>query len=113
MPTHKSEDYKLSAVEYYLTEDKTQEEVCKVFKCLNNTKLCNFTGESYLDSVCYKEFCKYLETIKYTGQIHTTYAHSHRSCRKIYENGVHRTIFVIDNDGRLYFLKICYRNEIK
>ena len=25
---HKSEDYKLSAVEYYLTEDKTQEEVC-------------------------------------------------------------------------------------
>jgi hypothetical protein len=26
MPTHKSEDYKLSAVEYYLTEDKTQEE---------------------------------------------------------------------------------------
>ena len=33
MPTHKSEDYKLSAVEYYLTEDKTQEEVCKIFKC--------------------------------------------------------------------------------
>ena len=24
MPTHKSEDYKLSAVEYYLTEDKSQ-----------------------------------------------------------------------------------------
>jgi hypothetical protein len=23
MPIHKSEDYKLSAVEYYLTEDKT------------------------------------------------------------------------------------------
>ena len=33
MHTHKSEDYKLSAVEYYLTEDKTQEEVCKIFKC--------------------------------------------------------------------------------
>jgi len=33
MPTHKSEDFKLSAVEYYLTEDKTQEEVCKIFKC--------------------------------------------------------------------------------
>ena len=33
MPTHKSEDYKLSAVVYYLTEDKTQEEVCKIFKC--------------------------------------------------------------------------------
>tara|TARA_B100001059_G_scaffold227235_1_gene256773 strand:+ start:782 stop:916 length:135 start_codon:yes stop_codon:yes gene_type:complete len=33
MHTHKSEDYKLSAFEYYLTEDKTQEEVCKIFKC--------------------------------------------------------------------------------
>ena len=30
---HKSEDYKLSAVEYYLVEDKSQEEVCKIFKC--------------------------------------------------------------------------------
>ena len=25
IPTYKSEDYELSAVEYYLTEDKTQE----------------------------------------------------------------------------------------
>ena len=33
MTTHKSEDYKLSAVNYYLTEDTTQEEVCKIFKC--------------------------------------------------------------------------------
>jgi transposase len=30
---HKSGDYKLSAVDYYLTEDKSQEEVCKIFKC--------------------------------------------------------------------------------
>ena len=29
MPTHKSNDYKLTAVQYYLVEDKTQEEVCK------------------------------------------------------------------------------------
>ena len=35
MPTHKSEDYKLSAVEYYLTEDKTQEEVCKYSNVLH------------------------------------------------------------------------------
>ena len=27
---HKSENYKLSAVEYYLIEDNTQEEVCKI-----------------------------------------------------------------------------------
>ena len=33
MPTHKSNDYKLTAVQYYLVEDKTKEEVCKIFKC--------------------------------------------------------------------------------
>tara|TARA_B110000208_G_C11621385_1_gene377371 strand:- start:52 stop:321 length:270 start_codon:yes stop_codon:yes gene_type:complete len=30
---HKSDDYKLTAVQYYLVEDKTQKEVCKIFKC--------------------------------------------------------------------------------
>jgi len=33
MPSHKSNDYKLTAVQYYLVEDKTQQEVCKIFKC--------------------------------------------------------------------------------
>ena len=33
MTTHKSEDYKITAINYYLTEDTTQEEVCKIFKC--------------------------------------------------------------------------------
>ena len=33
MPNHKSEDYKLSAVDYYLTEYKSQEDICKIFKC--------------------------------------------------------------------------------
>lgn len=33
MPTHKSNDYKLTAVQYYLVEDKTQQDVCKIFKC--------------------------------------------------------------------------------
>jgi len=33
MPSHKSNDYKLTAVQYYLVEDKTHEEICKVFKC--------------------------------------------------------------------------------
>ena len=33
MPPHKSEDYKISAVEYYLNSNKTQEEVCDIFKC--------------------------------------------------------------------------------
>jgi hypothetical protein len=37
MPTHKSEDYKLSAVEYYLTEDKTQEVLRPINKPHKNT----------------------------------------------------------------------------
>ena len=28
----KSNDYKLTAVQYYLVEDNRQEEVCKIFK---------------------------------------------------------------------------------
>ena len=31
--TRKSTDYKLTAVQHYLVEDKTQEDVCKIFKC--------------------------------------------------------------------------------
>ena len=31
--THKSEDYKTTAVEYYLVGDKSQLDVCKIFKC--------------------------------------------------------------------------------
>jgi transposase len=30
---HKSDDYKKSAVEYYLVGDKSQLEVCEIFKC--------------------------------------------------------------------------------
>jgi len=30
---HKSEDYKISAVEYYLVGDTTQTNVCEIFKC--------------------------------------------------------------------------------
>ena len=33
MSTHKSEDFKISAVNYYLDSNKTQEEVCDIFKC--------------------------------------------------------------------------------
>ena len=31
--TRKSTDYKLTAVQHYLVEDISQEEVCKIFKC--------------------------------------------------------------------------------
>ena len=33
MPHQKSSDYKETAAQYYLVEDKSQEEVCKIFKC--------------------------------------------------------------------------------
>jgi hypothetical protein len=35
MPTHKSEDYKLSAVEYYLTEDKHKKKFVKYSNVLH------------------------------------------------------------------------------
>jgi len=31
MLTHKSEDYKISAVKHYLDTNKTQEDICKYF----------------------------------------------------------------------------------
>jgi transposase len=40
MLTHKSNDYKLTAVQYYLVEDKTQEDVCKIFKCSPRSLMC-------------------------------------------------------------------------
>mgnify|MGYP001496884310 CR=1 FL=1 len=33
MSKHKSEDYKMSAVKYYLESNENQEKVCKIFKC--------------------------------------------------------------------------------
>lgn len=33
MSIYKSNNYKFTVVQYYLIEDKTQEEVCKIFKC--------------------------------------------------------------------------------
>ena len=33
MPKHKSSDYKLSAVKYYLSHSKNQVQTCKIFGC--------------------------------------------------------------------------------
>ena len=33
MPKHKSEDYKITAVKYYLENDTTYAEICRIFKC--------------------------------------------------------------------------------
>lgn len=36
---HKSEDYKKTAVEYYLVGDHSQLEVCRIFKCSARSKM--------------------------------------------------------------------------
>ena len=33
MKKHKSEDYKISAVQYYIEHNKTQTNICKILKC--------------------------------------------------------------------------------
>ena len=33
MPTHHSEDYKLTVVKYYLSKNEDMRDVCKIFKC--------------------------------------------------------------------------------
>jgi len=33
MSTHKSSDYKLSAIKYYLSHSKNQVQTCKIFGC--------------------------------------------------------------------------------
>jgi transposase len=71
MPTHKSNDYKLTAVQYYLVEDTTQEEVCKIFKCsprslmrwVNQYKKEGNVNKHYRKPIAYKvkkEYIKFL-----------------------------------------------------
>ena len=37
MPKHKSEDYKLSAVQYYLDNDVSYAKTCEIFKCFERS----------------------------------------------------------------------------
>ena len=39
MPTHKTEDYKLSAVKYYLKNDFSMKYVCDIFECKKQSLL--------------------------------------------------------------------------
>lgn len=71
MPTHKSNEYILTAVQYYLVEDTTQEEVCKIFKCspislmrwVNQYKKEGNVNKHYRKPIAYKvkkEYIKFL-----------------------------------------------------
>jgi transposase-like protein len=60
MPSHKSNDYKLTAVQYYLVEDRTQEEVCKIFKCTPRNLMRwvkRYKNERLMRRVIPKTFC--------------------------------------------------------
>lgn len=46
----KKKDYKLSAVEYYLTENNTQEDVCKIFQCSPSTLM------RWIDQILIKQY---------------------------------------------------------
>lgn len=48
MTTHKSSDYKLSAVKYYLSHSKNQVETCKIFGCSERSLM------RWVDSTLYK-----------------------------------------------------------
>ena len=58
--SRKSYDYKLSAVNYYLDEDKTQEEVCKIFKC-SRRSLMRWVDIYYRKPVAYKVKKEYVD----------------------------------------------------
>jgi transposase len=71
MPTHKSNDYKLTTVQYYLVEDTTQEEVCKIFKCsprslmrwVNKYKKERNVNKHYRKPIAYKVKKEYVKLL--------------------------------------------------
>jgi hypothetical protein len=53
MPIHKSSDYKLSAVKYYLSHSQNQVETCKIFSCSERTLMKRLKTLKYLSiKVC-------------------------------------------------------------
>ena len=63
MSKHKSEDYKISAVKYFIENNDTQENVCKIFKCspkslmrwVNQYKKEGNVNKHYRKPIAYKE----------------------------------------------------------
>ena len=56
---HKSKDYKLNAIDCYLTEDKSQEEVCKIFKCSKNELKEDSNDFIFIESLYYYKFMSF------------------------------------------------------
>ena len=122
MPTHKSNDYKLTAVQYYLAEDKTQEEVCKIFKCstrslmrwVNQYKKEGNVNKHYRKPIAYKikkEYVKLLlDEIKKNKTI--TLQELNEKLKDKYKTEISTTqIFRVINDNNITLKQTRIRHE--
>jgi len=122
MPTHKSNDYKLTAVQYYLVEDKTQQEVCKIFKCsprslmrwVNQYKKEGNVNKHYRKPVAYKvkkEYVKFLlDEIKKNKTI--TLQELNEKLKDKYKTDISTTqIFRVINDNNITLKQTRIRHE--
>jgi transposase len=122
MPTHKSNDYKLTAVQYYLVEDKTQEEVCKIFKCsprslmrwVNQYKKEGNINKHYRKPIAYKvkkEYVKFLlDEIKKNKTI--TLQELNEKLKDKYKTDISTTqIFRVINDNNITLKQTRIRHE--
>jgi transposase len=122
MPTHKSNDYKLTAVQYYLVEDKTQEEVCKIFKCsprslmrwVNQHKKEGNVNKHYRKHIAYKvkkEYVKFLlDEIKKNKTI--TLQELNEKLKHKYKTDISTTqIFRVINDNNITLKQTRIRHE--
>ena len=122
MPTHKSNDYKLTAVQYYLVEDKTQEEVCKIFKCsprslmrwVNQYKKEGNVNKHYRKPIAYKikkAYVKFLlDEIKKNKTI--TLQELNEKLKDKYNTDISTTqIFRVINDNNITLKQTRIRHE--
>jgi len=122
MPKHKSEDFKMSAVEYYLTEDVSQEQVCKIFKCsprslmrwVNQYKKEGNVNKHYRKPIAYKvkkEYVKFLlDEIKKNKTI--TLQELNEKLKDKYKTDISTTqIFRVINDNNITLKQTRIRHE--
>jgi transposase len=122
MPTHKSNDYKLTAVQYYLVEDTTQEEVCKIFKCsarslmrwINQYKKEGNVNKHYRKPIAYKvkkEYVKFLlDELKSNKTI--TLQELNEKLKNKYKIDISTTqIFRVINDNNITLKQTRIRHE--
>lgn len=93
MSYHKSEDYKITAVEYYLTQNNNQTKTCKIFKCSRRSLI------RWVDKY------KISKTIKRKSKIPIAY--------KLKKDEVNYIIDIIKNDKTITMKDLLYRIKQK